>query len=172
MSTAIWILGAVVAAVVTALAVIGVGMRAQFAPVQCLVRRFNRAILNPRQLTSAGTTGAYASVIEHIGRTTGKTYRTPVQAVSIADHVVIPLPYGARTDWARNVLARGSATITIDGTTWPVTAPQVMPLQDAGASFPPKDERLHRWFHLDQCLRLRRTEPYPAETEETEVRHQ
>ena len=47
-----------------------------------------------------------------------------------------------------------------------------LPLQDAGATFSPKDERLHRWFHLDQCLRLRRTEPYPAETEETELRHQ
>ena len=42
------------------------------------VRRFNRAFGNPHQMKTAGTPGAYASVIRHVGRKTGRSYETPV----------------------------------------------------------------------------------------------
>lgn len=49
----------------------------RFRPVQDRIRRLNRALLNPRQLRTAGQPGASASAIDHVGRTGGRPYRTP-----------------------------------------------------------------------------------------------
>jgi hypothetical protein len=61
------------------------GMRARSPRLLDAVRRFNRAFSNPRQMRSAGTPGAYASVIRHTGRSSGKPYETPVGAVATED---------------------------------------------------------------------------------------
>ena len=53
-------------------------MRGRSPRVLNAVRRVNRAIVNPRQMRSAGTPGAYASVIRHRGRTSGRPYETPL----------------------------------------------------------------------------------------------
>jgi deazaflavin-dependent oxidoreductase (nitroreductase family) len=135
---------------------IAVGMRTKFGPAQRMVRRFNRSVTNPHQLKSAGTQGAYAAVVEHVGRTSGTTYRTPVQAVDTDVGFVIALPYGTGADWVRNVLAAGAAVITKDDRIVPVGRPQIVPLDDTAAAFPAADRRLHRLFHVDHCLRLQR----------------
>lgn len=83
-----------------------VGMRTKSPPVLHAVRRFNRAFTNPRAMKKAGTPGAYASVIRHVGRTTGRPYETPVEAFATDDGFLIALPYGSDADWLKNVLAR------------------------------------------------------------------
>ncbi|MFQ5516250.1 MAG: nitroreductase family deazaflavin-dependent oxidoreductase [Acidimicrobiia bacterium] len=138
-----------------------VGMRRKSLPVLNAVRRVNRRVFNPRQ-RSAGTPGAYASVIRHAGRTTGKTYTTPVAAVATGDGFVIALPYGSHADWVKNVLAAGSATIVDEGHTFPVDRPEIIPMETVADRFPPKDRRSHRLFGVDQCLRVRRAEPEAA----------
>jgi hypothetical protein len=95
-------LGAVAVAVM-------LGMRARYRPLLDAVRRFNRAVSNPRQMQSAGTPGAYASVTRHTGRTSGRPYATPIEA--------------------------------------------------ATAYLSASDQRFHRWFGINQCLRVRRVEP-------------
>ncbi|NIR34660.1 MAG: nitroreductase family deazaflavin-dependent oxidoreductase, partial [Actinobacteria bacterium] len=42
-----------------------------------------------------------------MGRRTGTAYVTPVFAFFGDGHGFVPLTYGPRTDWARNVLASG-----------------------------------------------------------------
>ena len=61
-----------------------VGMRTKSPLVLDTVRRTSRA-MKPLALKSAGTPGAYASVIRHVGRTTGRPYETPVGAVATDD---------------------------------------------------------------------------------------
>jgi deazaflavin-dependent oxidoreductase (nitroreductase family) len=145
------------------LMVIGVvfllGMRTKYPPVINAVRRVNRAVLNPRQMGSAGTPGAYASVIRHSGRTTGKPYETPVGAVPTDDGFVIALVYGTQSDWLKNVLAAGSATIVDEGHTYRVDQPEVAAIETVAAQFPPSDQRSLRLFGVDQALRVRRVEP-------------
>jgi deazaflavin-dependent oxidoreductase (nitroreductase family) len=140
-----------------------VGMRTKFGPVQRIVRRFNRAVMNPHQLKSAGTRGAYAAVVQHVGRISGTTYRTPVQAMDTDDGFVIALPYGTNADWVRNVLTSGSAVITKDDRVVPVDRPRLVPLDDAATAFPFADQRLHRLFHVEQCLRLHHARASPDE---------
>jgi len=46
----------------------------------------------------------------HVGRTTGRAYRTPIMMFRRGDRAVIALTYGDRTQWLKNVLAAGECT--------------------------------------------------------------
>ena len=143
----------VVGMLVTALMV---GMRTKCTPMLTAVRRVNRVVWNPRAMKSAGTPGAYASVIRHVGRTTGRSYETPVTAVATDDGFVIASPYGSQSDWLKNVLAGGSATIVDEGGTYRVDRPEMVPTASVASYFSPQDQRAQRLFGVDECLRLRR----------------
>ena len=135
------------------------GMRTKTPWVLDRVRHFARAVGNPIQMRKAGTPGATASVIEHRGRVSGKTYRTPVEAVATEDGFVIATVYGPRTDWLRNVLASGSATIVNEGHAYLVERPEIIPIEDAETYFPAKSRRAHERFRIGECLRVQRVEP-------------
>jgi deazaflavin-dependent oxidoreductase (nitroreductase family) len=148
-----------VAGAVVALAVVVtvflVGMRTRSPAVVDGVRRFNRAVTNPRVLRSAGSPGASASVIRHRGRVSGRVYETPVGPFAVGDGFVIALPYGPDADWVRNVLAHGSATLVHEGHTEPVHQPEVVATAEVVRKLPSSQQRTLRLFGVDQCLRLR-----------------
>jgi len=157
MAGAILIVLAVLFLALSAIATVYVlGIRSQSSRVRNAARRFHRAVGNPLQLRSAGTPGTYASVIRHQGRTTGRTYETPVWAVPTEDGFVIAIVYGSRTDWLKNVLASGTAAIVHDGDTCPINQPEIVPMESARAYFPAKLQRTHRLVRVDGCLRVRR----------------
>jgi deazaflavin-dependent oxidoreductase (nitroreductase family) len=133
-----------------------VGWRAKSPLVLNPFIRFQRRIINPQQMRSAGTPGAYAAVIRHRGRMSGRPYETPVGAVATDDGFVIALVYGSRTNWLQNVLAEGSATIVHEGHTYPVDRPEIVPMRAVEAQFTAGDQRSFRWFGTDQALRVRR----------------
>ena len=121
--------------------------------VQNSLRLFTRA-MRPLALRSAGQEGAGTSVVRHVGRHTGRAYQTPVIAVQRDDSFLIALPYGERTDWLRNVLDKGSATIVANGHAYEVDRPEVVPMADATSYFRPREQRMHRQFHVDSALQV------------------
>jgi deazaflavin-dependent oxidoreductase (nitroreductase family) len=123
--------------------------------VQNALRLFTRA-MRPLALRSAGKQGSSTSVIRHVGRRSGRTYQTPVIAVQHGESFVIALPYGQRTDWLKNVLAKGSAAIVTHGHTYEVDRPEVIPMAEATGYFRPREQRMHRQFHVEAALRVRR----------------
>jgi deazaflavin-dependent oxidoreductase (nitroreductase family) len=142
-----------------ALTVIGivffVGMRAKSPPVLNTVRRISRAT-KPLVLKTAGQAGSSTSVIRHVGRSSGREYETPVSALPTDDGFLIALPYGPNTDWLRNVLAHGSATIVDHGTTYTVDDPEVVPTSEAEPDLPAGEIRTLNLFRVQECLRVRR----------------
>jgi hypothetical protein len=66
--------------------------------IQRVLRRFTQAT-RPLAMRSAGTEQSNTSVIRHVGRRSGRSYKTPVVAVNHDDCFLIALPYGERTDW-------------------------------------------------------------------------
>jgi deazaflavin-dependent oxidoreductase (nitroreductase family) len=151
--------GALVLGLVAIALVYVLGMRTRSPLVHKPLIRLQRAIINPRQMRSAGTPGAYASVIRHRGRTSGRPYETPVGAVAAGDGFVIGLVYGSRANWCQNVLASGSATIVHEGQTYQVDRPEVVSMQTVATHFTAGDQRGFRRFAVDQALRVRRVEP-------------
>ena len=121
--------------------------------VQNTLRLFTR-VMRPLALRSAGKEGSGTSVIRHAGRQSGRTYETPVVTARHGDSFLIALPYGQRTDWLKNVLANGSATIVTNGHAYEVDQPEVIPMAEATAYFRPQEQRLHRQFHVDSALQV------------------
>lgn len=136
------------------------GMRYKWPFVVDGVRRMNRRFLNPLQMRTAGTPDAYAGIIGHIGRNSGREYQTPVGIVQHEDTFVIVLPYGTRPDWVKNVLTAGTATLTHEGATHSVERPEVVPIEDVLTHLDPSDQRTHTWFNVTQCLRLHTAPAY------------
>jgi deazaflavin-dependent oxidoreductase (nitroreductase family) len=158
-------IGKLLGLVLLAAAAIGIvfltGMRTKSPLVLNAVRRTGRATKR-FVLKSSGTPGGIASMIRHVGRTTGRPYETPVQAVATDEGFVIALPYGPNTDWLKNVLASGSATIFHEGNTYPVDRPKIVPTSVAAPLFSPKDQRTHRLFRVEQYLLVARVAPDDA----------
>lgn len=67
---------------------------------------FNRRVTNPIQRRWAGVIPLHG-IIEHTGRRSGRTYRTPVLAFVHGDRVAFLVGYGLQSDWVRNLLAAG-----------------------------------------------------------------
>jgi len=68
------------------------------------MRRVNRVLTNPLLGTFAWLVPPLA-VIHHVGRKSGRHYRSPVVAFPTARGFVIPMTYGRDVDWARNLVA-------------------------------------------------------------------
>jgi deazaflavin-dependent oxidoreductase (nitroreductase family) len=144
----------VLVAIVGAIGVVFVvGMRTKSAPVLNAVRKTGRA-MKPLVLRSAGTSGSPTAVVRHVGRRTGRAYDTPVVAAPIEGGFVIALPYGPNTDWLKNVLSHGRATILLDGEEFVVDTPEVIAIEDANPYFPEREQRRHRQFKVRQALRV------------------
>lgn len=145
-----------------------ISMRMKYRPVLTAVRRFNRAVTNPRAMKTAGQPGAAASAIQHLGRTSGTPYETPIGPVITDDGFIVPLPYGTTPDWLKNVLAAGSAVIIHEGTTYSVTDPEIVPSSVAFAHVPLAEQRALRAFAVEQFLQVRRVESPDTDEQTTE----
>jgi deazaflavin-dependent oxidoreductase (nitroreductase family) len=110
-----------------------------------VVRPLLKGVINPRTLRAAARGDTRWAVVHHVGRRSGATYHTPVEAHRTPEGAFILLPYGPTTDWCRNVLAAGGCTLTLAGEELPLTAPEVVPTSVAAAQVPaPIAARWHR----------------------------
>jgi deazaflavin-dependent oxidoreductase (nitroreductase family) len=75
------------------------------------------------------------AVVHHVGRRSGARYATPVAIVTTPDGFVIPLPWGERTNWARNVLAAGGCRVQWGGTEYSLVDPQLITRSEADEFF-------------------------------------
>ena len=75
------------------------------------------------------------AVVHQRGRRSGTAYETPVAVVPTtrADVILIGLPWGPRTNWARNIVAAGGAPITWKGRMQQTTAPRIVGAAEAAA---------------------------------------
>lgn len=119
-----------------------------------VIRVFNKHVLNPVMLRLAGRRHFYASVIYHAGRRSGKAYRTPVVAERVTDGFVVPLPYGERVDWVRNLLARGVGSVEYDGKIYPVRTPTVVEAATAEAELTPRRRRTFERLGMKSFVHL------------------
>lgn len=73
------------------------------------------------------------AVMHHRGRTSGTEYAVPVAVVPTvrADAFLVGLPWGPKTNWARNVVAADGATITWKGREHSLTDPRIIDAAEA-----------------------------------------
>ena len=97
------------------------------------VARFNRYVTNPIQRIWAGWL-PQMGILEHVGRKSGKPYRTPLNVFATDDGLAIVLTYGPDRDWLKNITATGHARMRHRGKTIELTNPRVMPKAEAATA--------------------------------------
>lgn len=101
-------------------------------------------------------------LVEHVGRKSGDTHRTVLEVIGSdrsTGAVVVMSGWGTSSDWYRNVLAAGHATVTIGRRTMPVDA---FVLEDAEAALVLADyEERHRFLRPVVRLVLSRLAGFP-----------
>lgn len=112
--------------------------------------QINKRVFNPRSLR-----GDRWQVVHHVGRSSGREYRTPLEAVPVDGGYVIMLVYGSRSDWVQNVLAAGSAKLEVGGELVEVTDPELIDTEEAFRRLPPGTKRPPKLLKIDEFLALR-----------------
>jgi deazaflavin-dependent oxidoreductase (nitroreductase family) len=118
-----------------------------------LVAWINRNILNPIVVRIAGPLAI--SVVQHIGRRSGRPYQTPVFAEQTSEGFIVGLIYGADTDWCRNVLAARGAVLVYHGHELRLVNPRVIDAAAARAVLPLGIWLIHRMLGTSGFLTLR-----------------
>jgi deazaflavin-dependent oxidoreductase (nitroreductase family) len=94
-------------------------------PLPRWLAQINKRVFNPMEVRRGAR-----PVLIHTGRSSGKTYRTPLDTHRLPDgYLFIPL-YGPRTDWVKNVLAAQAAQLSIDGHEIELHSPRLVKKKD------------------------------------------
>ena len=113
-------------------------------------------LFNPLVLHLAGTRLLpLYGVMQHRGRRSGKAFRTPVIVRPTSDGFIVPMPWGERTDWYRNVRAAGECVIRWKGSDYPMVQPEVIDVAVAATGFGAVERVFISRLGIEHCLRLR-----------------
>jgi deazaflavin-dependent oxidoreductase (nitroreductase family) len=78
------------------------------------LRPITTRLFNPLARRFAGRL-PWFGILTYRGRTSGRTYHTPLNVFRRGDSFVFALTYGGDTQWVRNVVAAGSCTLRTGG---------------------------------------------------------
>ena len=119
--------------------------------------RIATRLFNPIVLLLAGTRLLpLYGVLQHRGRRSGKTFRTPVVVRPTDDGFVVPMPWGEGTDWYRNVRAAGECVIRWKGRDYALAQPEVIDVAAARDAFSAAQRRYMRRLGITRAVRLHR----------------
>lgn len=109
----------------------------------------NKRVFNPRAIAS----GEWP-VLTHVGRSSGATYHTPMDALPVDGGYVFVLVYGSGSDWVQNVLAADGARLRVEGREVELTAPRLIGEDEAFAAISDEAKRPPRLLRITEYLRM------------------
>jgi deazaflavin-dependent oxidoreductase (nitroreductase family) len=65
-------------------------------------------------------------ILTHVGRKSGKVYRTPVNVFRAPKGFLIALTYGRETEWVKNVIAAGTCQLETRRLLYQLSAPTIV----------------------------------------------
>ena len=89
------------------------------------VAAFNLAVTNRVTSRFAARLPGFG-ILTHVGRKSGKLYRTPVNVFRATEGFLIALTYGRESEWVRNVLAAGGCELETRHVLYQLSAPTVV----------------------------------------------
>ncbi|MFB4278537.1 MULTISPECIES: nitroreductase family deazaflavin-dependent oxidoreductase [unclassified Nonomuraea] len=109
----------------------------------------NKRVFNPRALA-----GGKWPVLIHVGRNSGATYRTPLDAFPVEGGYLFVLVYGSRSDWVQNILAASSARLRVDGKEVELAAPRLVGEDEAFQALSDDVKRPPKLLRISEFLRM------------------
>lgn len=118
-------------------------------PLPRWLAHINKRVFNPIEVRRGAR-----PVLIHMGRSSGKTYRTPLDAHPLpGGYLFIPL-YGPRTDWVRNVMAAQGARLSVDGQEIELRSPRLVKKKDIWPLVPTTNKSYPGISSESQLLRM------------------
>ena len=118
-------------------------------PIPRAMAKVNRKVFNPR----AAKSGKWPVLI-HVGRSSGQMRETPLDAHEVDGGYIFIANYGAESDWVKNILAAGKATLRIDGEEILLEAPRMVPEEEALGAFTGASKPLPTFLNVHDYLRM------------------
>lgn len=112
------------------------------------------AQLNKRTFNKREIKRGQRPVLTHVGRTSGKTYRTPLDAHRVDNGYIFIVNYGARSDWVQNILAAGTAQLAVGGEVIELESPRVVSKDVAWPQMPTTTKELPGWLNITEFLQM------------------
>ncbi len=109
----------------------------------------NKRLFNPRAIASG-----HWPVLTHIGRTSGATHRTPLDAHPVDGGYLFVLVYGSGSDWVQNVMAAGHARLQVEGQDVALATPRLVGRGEADRVLPRSVARPPRLLRITEFLRM------------------
>jgi deazaflavin-dependent oxidoreductase (nitroreductase family) len=89
------------------------------------VAAFNLAVTNRITSRFAGRLPGFG-ILRHVGRKSGRVYRTPVNVFRAPEGFLIALTYGRESKWVKNALAAGACELETRGVRYHLSAPTIV----------------------------------------------
>ena len=89
------------------------------------VASFNLAVTNRITSRFAARLPGFG-ILTHVGRKSGRVYRTPVNVFRAPQGFLIALTYGRESEWVRNVIAAGGCKLETRGAQYQPYAPIIV----------------------------------------------
>lgn len=118
-------------------------------PLPRWLAQFNKRTFNKLEIRRG-----VRPVLIHVGRSTGRRYETPLDAHPVENGYLFIMNYGTRSDWCRNILAAGTATLRVDGTELALIAPRLVDKAEAYQLLPSGFKAPPDWVGVEECLRM------------------
>ena len=112
------------------------------------------AQINKRTFNKMELKRGVRPVLAHVGRSSGKTYHTPLDAHKVDDGYIFIINYGSRSDWVKNILAAGSATLRVEGNEVTLVSPRVIMKDVASQQLPGTTKWPSGFMNVTECLQM------------------
>ncbi len=91
-------------------------------------------------------------VLIHVGRSSGKTYQVPPDAHPVDNGYIFILVYGSGSDWVKNVLAAGTASLKIGGDELELVSARLVTEEAAWRQLPSATKAPPRFLRVSEYL--------------------
>jgi len=138
------------------LGLLGLGILMRNPSVNDQMRRLSSrmdkwALIRKIAGTRFGSVYFNLAVLKHVGRKSGREYVTYLSAYPLGDGFVLTLAY-PHTDWCSNIMACGTCTLTLKGQEYELERPELIPMSEAWAAYPPITKLFALAGGEQQCL--------------------
>ncbi|OBJ12988.1 peptidase [Mycobacterium colombiense] len=114
------------------------------------VANFNSQVTNPAARSITPWLPGLCT-LEHVGRKSGRRYRTPLLVFPIREGFVFLIGYGPHSDWVKNVLAGGRAVLHRRGRSIGLVNPRLVSKAEGAAIVSGPSGMFYRMFPYNEA---------------------
>ena len=118
-------------------------------PLPRWLARFNKRTFNKMEIRRG-----VRPVLSHVGRSSGKTYETPLDAHAVEGGYIFIANYGRDSDWVKNILVAETATLRVDGDEIALVFPRMVIKDEALQQMADRTKWPPDRMNVTECLRM------------------